>query len=79
MEILCANSYLFFEKCIVGALGNRLIETAVLSTLNHCLGVEILNTNSYLSLNACIVGAQNNRLIETAVLSTLNHCLGVET
>ena len=31
---------LFFETCVVGALDIRLIETAVLSILNYCLGVE---------------------------------------
>ena len=41
VEILITDFYRSFEACVVGAQNNRLIETAVLSTLNYNLGVEI--------------------------------------
>ena len=72
MEILSTNSNRSFETCVVGAQKNRLIEMAVWSTLNFCMGVEIFNSNSNRSFETCVVGAQKNRLIEIDVLSTPN-------
>ena len=56
VAIFDAESYLSFDACVVSAQKNRLIEMAVLGTINFCMGVEIfLCAKSYLSFYYSII------------------------